>query len=100
MIEYNNLKISADDFDTLLNDFAYAVKCNYYDKMPYRIWKELTNFSLDAKISINHSNQSNTISIWVNEKIYNFSTDDNNFGSFLRDELSDPYWIDYMKCLK
>lgn len=96
MIEYNNLKISADDFDTLLNDFSYAVKCNYYDKMPYRIWKELTNFSLDAKISINHSKQLNTI-IRVNEKTYNFDTNDNSFGSFLRDELSDSYWIDYMK---
>ena len=97
MIEYNNLKIPADEFDILLNDFAYGVKCNEYEKMPYKIWKELTNFPLNAKISINHSNQSSTISIWINEKIHNFDTNDNSFGSFLEDELSNPYWINYMK---
>jgi hypothetical protein len=97
MIEYNNLKIPVDEFDILLNDFAYAVKCNDYEKMPYKTWKALTSFPLNAKISINHSNQSSTISIWIDEKIYNFDTNDNSFGSFLEDELSNPDWINYMK---
>lgn len=91
----HNIKIPADEFDILLNDFAYFVKGNEYEKMPYRDWKALTNLPSDTKISINWRDDSTTTSIWINDKIYNFDACDNSFGSFLEEELSRPYWVNY-----